>query len=117
MAFALRGLLVIVLKERGASDVLESETELAAFGRDVALDDEKKISVVMEKYVKNCRGRVTDTHASCYRHKFSISESDAKELRKAMAIREAGYHGERNRRIYSSAETEDDCHEEWIYKK
>ncbi len=117
LAFALRGLVVSVLKERGASDVVESETELAAFGRDVALDDEKKISVMMEKYVKNCRGRVTDTYASCYRDKFRISESDAKELRKAMAIREAGSHGGSNRRIYSSAEAEDDCHEEWIHKK
>ncbi len=72
LAIALRGSIISSLDSCREPSTPLSSMEMAALCKDVTLDDESKIAVMMEKYLKN--GKLTDTFASHYRDKFTARE-------------------------------------------
>lgn len=117
LAIALRGLVVNVLNQWRRPPLSLSALELAAFGSDVDLDDEKKVAVMMEKRLKS--GAVSDTYTACYKEKFYISEADAETLRRSI-----GAVGQRTAETALlsdaaglSSEMGVDEREDWIHRK
>ncbi len=95
-----------------------SAIEMAAFGNDISLDDEKKVAVMTERRLKS--GNISDTYNASYREKFFVSQAEVEKLLRSSGSQRRARSTVRQLRQREApvADTgDDDDAEDWIHKK